>query len=100
MVAQRTKEIGIRMALGANRVEVIALVLRQAFQRLAMGLVLGLPLAVVAARFMAARLHGVSFWDPFSLAVAAVSVAGCALVAAMIPARRAAGLAPMRGLQG
>ena len=100
MVAQRTKEIGIRMALGANRVEVIALVLRQAFQRLAMGLVLGLPLAVVAARFMAARLHGVSFWDPFSLVVAAGSVAGCALVAAMIPAGRAAGLAPMRGLQG
>ncbi len=100
MVAQRTKEIGIRMALGANRAKVIALVLRQAFQRLAMGLVLGLPLAVVAARFMASRLHGVSFWDPFSLAVAAGSVAGCALVAAMIPAGRAAGLAPMRGLQG
>ena len=99
MVAQQTNEIGIRMALGADRVRVIGLVLRQAFRRVAIGLVLGLPLAVGAVRFLAAQLHGVSFWDPFSLTVAAGSVAGCALVAVLIPAGRAAALAPTRGLQ-
>ena len=99
MVAQQTNEIGIRMALGADRVKVIELVLRQAFQRVVVGLVLGLPLAVGAARLMATQLHGVSSWDPVSLIVAAGSVAGCALVAAMIPAGRAAAISPMKGLQ-
>ncbi len=99
MVAQRTNEIGIRMALGADRAKVIGLVLRQAFQRVAVGLVVGLPLAVGAARLMAAQLHGVSSWDPFSLTVAAASLAGCALVAALIPASRAAAILPMTALQ-
>ncbi len=99
MVAQRTNEIGIRMALGAGRVRVIGLVLRQAFQRVAVGLVVGLPLAVGAARLMAAQLHGVSSWDPFSLAVAAASLVGCALVAALIPASRAAAVLPMTALR-
>ena len=99
LVAQQTNEIGIRMALGADRVKVIRLVLRQAFRRVATGLVLGLPLAVGAVRFMGARLHGVSFWDPFSLIVAAGSVAGFALVAAIIPAGRAAAILPRSALQ-
>ena len=97
-VAQQANEIGIRMALGADRVQVIMLVLRQAFRRVAVGLVLGLPLAVGAVRLMASQLHGLSFWDPFSLAVAAGSLAGCALVAAIIPAGRAAAIVPMRSL--
>ena len=99
LVGQQTNEIGIRMALGADRVQVIELVLRQAFQRVATGLVLGLPLAVGAVRFMGARLHGVSYWDPFSLIVAAGSVAACALVAVMIPAGRAAAVSPTRALR-
>ena len=99
MVGQQRNEIGIRMALGADRVRVIGLVLRQAFQRVATGLVLGLPLAVAAVRFMGARLHGVSFWDPVSLAVAAGSVAACALVAVMIPAGRAAAISPTGALR-
>ena len=99
MVAQRTNEIGIRMALGADRARVIGLVLRQAFQRVAVGLVIGLPLAVGAARLMTAQLHGVSPWDPVSLAVAAASLAGCALVAALIPASRAAAILPMTALR-
>ena len=98
LVAQQANEIGIRMALGADRVQVIALVLRQAFQRVAVGLVLGLPLAVGAVRVMASQLHGVSFRDPFSLAVAAGALAACALVAAIIPAGRAAAIVPMRNL--
>ena len=99
MVEQRTNEIGIRMALGAGRIQVIELVLRQAFRRVALGLVLGLPLAVGGVRLMAAQLHGVSFWDPFSLALAAGSLAGCAFVAAIIPAGRAAAILPMKALQ-
>ena len=98
MVAQQANEIGIRMALGADRVKVIGMVLRQAFRRVAAGLVLGLPLAVGAVRVMASQLHGVSFWDPLSLAVAAGAIAGCALVAALIPAGRAAAIVPMRSL--
>ncbi len=88
MVAQQTNEIGIRMALGADRAKVIQLVLRGAFQRVAVGLVAGLPLAAGVARFMAAQLYAsVSFWDPFALGVAAGSLAGCAFLATIIPAR-------------
>ena len=98
MVAQQAIEIGIRMALGADRVEVIRMVLRQAFRRVAVGLVLGLPLAAGAVRLMAGQLYGLSFRDPLSLAVAAGALAGCALVAAIIPAGRAAAVMPMRSL--
>src|SRR5262249_42708663 len=99
MVAQHTNEIGIRMALGANRVKVIQWVLGRAFQRVAIGLLVGLPLAVGAARFMASQLYGVSFWDPFALVVAAGSLAGCAFLAAIIPAGHAAAISPMSSLR-
>jgi predicted permease len=98
-VAQRTSEIGIRMALGADRGNVIDLVLRSAFKRVAMGLVLGLPLAIGAGRLIAAQLYGVSFWDPLALAIAAGALGTCALVAALIPAGRAASISPMRALR-
>jgi ABC-type antimicrobial peptide transport system permease subunit len=87
-VAQRTGEVGIRMALGADRGRVIGLVLGSAFKRVAIGLVLGLPLAVGAGRLISAQLYGVSFWDPAALVLAVVSLAVCALVAAMIPGAR------------
>jgi ABC-type antimicrobial peptide transport system permease subunit len=99
MVAQQTNEIGIRMALGANRAKVIHLVLRRAFQRVAAGLVVGLPLAVGAARFMAAQLYGVLVWDPFALTIAAGSLVACAFLAAIIPAGRAAAISPMSALR-
>ena len=99
MVVQQTNEIGIRMALGADRAKVIQLVLRQAFKRVAVGLVLGLPLTVGAARFIAAQLYGVSFWDPFALTIAAGSLAVCAFFAAIIPAGRAAAISPMSALR-
>jgi predicted permease len=99
MVAQQTNEIGIRMALGADRGEVIHLVLRRAFQRVAAGLIVGLPLAVAAGRFIAAQLFGVSFWDPVALTVAAGSLAACAFFAAIIPAGRAAAMSPMSALR-
>ena len=98
-VAQRTNEIGIRMALGADRGSVVAMVLRSAFRRVVAGLVLGLPLAVGAGRMLSAQLYGVKFWDPPALAVAAVSLAACAFAAAIIPATRAASISPTSALR-
>ncbi|HEY7291935.1 MAG TPA: ABC transporter permease [Vicinamibacterales bacterium] len=98
-VAQRTNEIGIRMALGANRANVIDLVLRGAFRRVAVGLLLGIPLAVGAGRLISSELYGVPFWDPFALTLAAGSLAVCAFFAAMIPAGGAASIAPMDALR-
>jgi len=98
-VAQRTNEIGIRMALGADRGKVVDLVLRSAFKRVLAGLIVGLPLAVGAGRLISAQLYGVTFWDPFALAVATGALALCAFVAAIIPAGRAASISPMNALR-
>lgn len=98
-VAQRTNEIGIRMALGADRPTVIQLVLRGAFKRVLAGLILGLPLAVGAGRLISAQLYGVSSWDPLALTVAAVALAICSFFAAIIPANRAASISPMNALR-
>jgi predicted permease len=98
-VTQRTGEMGIRMALGANRTSVTSLVLRGALWRVGAGLALGLPLAVGAGKLISAQLYGVSFWDPLALALAVVSLAACALMAAMIPAGRAAAVSPMTALR-
>src|SRR6266851_622693 len=98
-VAQRTNEIGIRMALGADRPKVIRLVLRGAFKRVLLGLILGLPLAVGAGRLISAQLYGVSSWDPFALTVAAGAFAICSFFAAIIPANRAASISPINALR-
>jgi predicted permease len=98
-VAQRTNEIGIRMALGADRGRVVQLVLRGAFTRVLMGLLIGLPLAVGAGKLIAAQLYGVSSWDPVALSIATVALGICSFVAAMIPANRAASISPMKALR-
>ena len=98
-VARRTSEIGVRMALGADRGRVMSLVLGGAFKRIAVGLVLGLPLAVGAGYLLSAQLYGVSYWDPVALGVAASSLGLAAFVASVVPATRAAGLAPMKALR-
>jgi ABC-type antimicrobial peptide transport system permease subunit len=98
-VTRRTGEIGIRMALGAGRGSVMALVVRTAFKRVALGLVLGVPLAVGAGRLISAQLYGVSFWDPLALTLAVVSLGVCAFVAAIIPAGRAAAVSPTIALR-
>ncbi len=98
-VAQRTNEIGIRMALGANRAKVVQLVLSGAFQRVLIGLILGLPLAVGAGRLLSAQLYGVSSWDPLALTVAASALAIAAFFAAIIPAARAASISPTEALR-
>ncbi len=98
-VAQRTNEIGIRMALGADRPKVLRLILGGAFKRVLIGLILGLPLAVGAGRLLSAQLYGVSSWDPFALTVAAGALAICSFFAAIIPANRAASISPMNALR-
>ena len=98
-VAQRTNEIGIRMALGADTGNVVSLVLHGAFRRVIVGLALGLPLAVGAGYLLSAQLYGVRFWDPLALSIGALSLATCAFFAAIIPARRAASISPIRALR-
>ncbi len=98
-VAQRTNEIGIRMALGAAHRNVVGMVLQGAFRRVVVGLALGLPLAVGAGYLLSAQLYGVQFWDPLALGVGALSLATCAFIAAVIPARRAASISPIHALR-
>jgi putative ABC transport system permease protein len=99
-VAQRTSEIGIRMALGANRVDVQRMVLRGAFLQVGLGLLLGIPAAVFAGHLMAAELFGVGAWNPMVLGMTTAMLGGVALVAAAAPAQRAASVEPMEALRG
>ena len=98
-VAQRTNEIGIRMALGADRTNVVQYILRGALIRVAVGLALGVPLAIGAGRLISSQLYEVSFWDPLALALAAGALSICAVAAALIPASVAASISPMTALR-
>ena len=98
-VVRRTNEIGLRMALGADRRNVIGIVLSSAFRRVVVGLVLGLPLAVAVGYVLSAQLYGVQFWDPPALSGAAASLASTAFLASIVPAVRAAAIAPMEALR-
>jgi predicted permease len=98
-VAQKTNEIGIRMALGADRARVIQLILTGAFARVVLGLVLGLPLAIGAGKLISAELYGVAWWDPPALTVATAALVMCSFLAAIIPASRAASISPMNALR-
>jgi predicted permease len=98
-VTRRTGEIGIRMAIGAGPASVVGLVVGTAFRRVAIGLLLGLPLAVGAGRLISTQLYGVSYWDPPALLLAFASLTACGLVAAVIPASRAAAVSPTVALR-
>lgn len=98
-VAQRTSEIGVRMALGADRRNVIRLVIGGAFKRVALGLLLGIPLAIAAGHLISSQLYGIAKWDPLALFGAMGSLAICAFIAAIIPATRAASIDPMSALR-
>jgi predicted permease len=98
-VAQKTNEIGIRMALGAGRSRVMQMVLRGAFVRVAMGLLLGVPLAIGAGHLLAAQLYGVRSWDPVALLVAGGALGLCSFFAAILPANRAASISPTNALR-
>jgi ABC-type antimicrobial peptide transport system permease subunit len=98
-VERRTSEIGIRMALGANRVKVLKLVLRGAFVQIGIGLAIGIPATILAGYLMSAQLFGVKPYAPDILLVTTVVLSLAALIAALLPARRAATLQPIRALR-
>ena len=99
LVARRTGEIGVRMALGATRSTVLAMVLRGALLQILVGLGVGIPAALLAGHLMASQLWGVGSYDPLALAGATLVLALCATVAGFIPARRAASIEPMGALR-
>jgi predicted permease len=98
-VARRTSEIGLRMALGADRSNVMKLVLRGAFTQVGLGLAIGIPIALLGGRYMASQLFEVKAYDPLSIAIAVVVLTAAAALAGFIPARRAASIEPMVALR-
>jgi predicted permease len=98
-VTGRTREIGVRLALGAQGFDVVWLVLREALLLLAVGIALGLPASLALAHYVRGQLFGVSFVDPASLGLAALCLGGAASLAAFIPARRASRLDPTVALR-
>ncbi len=98
-VARRTSEIGVRMALGATRSSVLAMVLRGALCPILIGLGLGIPAALLAGHLMASQLYGVRGYDPLALVSATLVLGLCATAAGFIPARRAASIEPMQALR-
>jgi ABC-type antimicrobial peptide transport system permease subunit len=99
LLSQRTREFGIRSALGASRRDLRGMVLRQAVVLAGLGLAIGLPTAVAAARWTAAALPELAAWDPGSLAVAAVVLASAGIAAALGPARRVGRIDPIAALR-
>jgi ABC-type antimicrobial peptide transport system permease subunit len=98
-VERRTAEIGVRMALGADRSSVTRLVLRGAFVQVVIGLLIGIPIAIGCSRLIAAQLYQVKGWDPLVLAGSILALGVSALIASIIPAQRAAGINPVRALR-
>lgn len=98
-VALRTSEIGIRMALGAERKSVVAMVMRGAMMQTLLGLAIGIPVALLCVRFVKTQLYQITNVDMTVMAFAIVTLAVAACVAGLIPARRAATIDPMRALR-
>ena len=98
-VEQRTSEIGVRMALGADRGQVIKMVLSGAFAQIGIGLAIGIPAAIGAGKLMTDQLFGVKPWDPIMLTLTTLLLGLAALLASAIPARRAAGVEPIVALR-
>lgn len=97
--SQRTAEVGIRIALGADARAVIGMMLSQGLRPVAAGILIGLPVAWWACRFVSALLYGMKPFDAISVAAAAAMLMAVALAAAFLPARRAARVDPMTALR-
>jgi ABC-type antimicrobial peptide transport system permease subunit len=98
-VTRRTSEIGVRLALGAPCTSVLWMVMRQSLSMVALGMAIGCGAAVYLSRFVEKLLFGVQPADPITYAIAASVLGGVALVAAWLPARRAAAVDPVRALR-
>jgi predicted permease len=96
---RRTSEIGVRVALGADRSDVFALILRGALALISVGLLLGIPLALAAGRFLGHQLYGINQHNPFVIAISILALSASALIAALIPAFRASSISPLDALR-
>jgi ABC-type antimicrobial peptide transport system permease subunit len=98
-VNNRTAEIGVRMALGAQRAQVVWMVLRDSLILTAVGIAIGVPMAGLVSRTLASTLYGVKPYDLFSYSLAVYGVVIVALAASLVPARRAASVDPLTALR-
>jgi predicted permease len=96
---RRVREIGLRMALGANRGDVVRLVVRGAFGLILVGLLIGLPLTFAAGRFLGTQLYGMNPYNPLVILAAVVTLGLSALVASFVPAVRASSISPLDALR-
>jgi ABC-type antimicrobial peptide transport system permease subunit len=99
MVAQRTHEIGIRMALGASRSSVLAMIVRASMAPITVGLCIAIPAVAAGGHVMASQLYGIRSYDPLVIAGAIAVLLVSAALASLLPARRAASLDPLRTLR-
>ena len=99
VVGRRVREIGIRLALGAVRSDVVALIMSKSMRPALIGAVAGLLVSMVAGRALSSLLFGVSPWDPLALVAAFAAVCGAAVLASLLPLRRALRVEPMSALR-
>jgi ABC-type antimicrobial peptide transport system permease subunit len=99
LVARRTREIGIRMALGAVRGDVIWLVMREVLLLVGIGVVMGLPAAFAVTRLLQSQLYGITPNDPVTIAFATLGLAAIGAVSGYLPARRATLIDPVTALR-
>jgi ABC-type antimicrobial peptide transport system permease subunit len=99
IVARRTKEVGVRLALGAQRSSVIWLVMKEVLILVSIGLVIGVPSAIGLGRFVSAQLYGVAGTDAQTAITMVVALSTIAAIAGMIPAHRASRIDPIRALR-
>jgi len=98
-VTRRTGEIGVRMAMGATRGNVLGMIMRSAMFQIGLGLAIGIPITLLGGRVMASQLYGVKIYDPVTLLFAIAVLAGSAALAGFVPARRASSIEPMKALR-
>jgi ABC-type antimicrobial peptide transport system permease subunit len=99
VVVRRTKEIGVRMALGAGRRSVVWMVMKEVLLLLGIGLAIGVPAAMALGRFVSAQLYGVQANDPWVAAIAVLLLTAIATFAGLVPARRASRIDPILALR-
>ena len=98
-VARRTSEIGVRMALGARRFQVLWMIMRESLVLCVIGAAVGIPAAIAGVRWLKSMLYGLGPWDPTSFIAALLGIVVVAVAASLIPARRAASVDPMIALR-